>query len=177
MNSSWLLYDFFRAFSLRWVVEDEEMLLVFNRSLKTDSTWPETAVQEPESKLNITVVFTSVDATITALKEAGTLAESLGARITLVVPQIVPYPLPLTSPPVLLDFQENRFREIAALSPVDITVQLFLCRDGLETLRKVLKPHSLVVVGGRKRFWPTLAKRLARRLRSAGHEVIFTEEN
>ena len=76
---------------------------------------------------------------------------------------------------MLLEFQEKRFREIASESPVEIRVQLYLCRDGLETLKKVLKPHSLVVVGGRRRFWPTREKSLARKLRKAGHEVIFTE--
>ena len=152
------------------------MLLAFNRSLNPSGILPETATPETESGLNITVIFTSVEATVTALQKAGALAESLSARITLVVPQIVPFPLPLTSPPVLLDFQENRFREIASQSPVDITVQLYLCRDSMETLNKVLKPHSLIVVGGRKRVWPTAAKKLARKLRKAGHEVIFTEE-
>ena len=53
------------------------------------------AAVEAEQKLNIAVVFTSVQATLVALKEAGSLANSLGARITLVVPQLVPYPLPL----------------------------------------------------------------------------------
>lgn len=152
------------------------MLLAVNRSLNPAAAQPEPAVQESDSRLNITVVFTSMEETVLALKKAETLAESLGARITLIVPQIVPYPLPLTSPPVLLDFQENRFRKIAALSSVDITVQLYLCRDGLDTLKQVLKPHSLIVVGGRRRFWPTQAKRLAGKLRKAGHEVIFTEE-
>src|ERR1700733_9615940 len=56
--------------------------------------------EESDSKLNISVVFTSVKATLGALKEAGNLAKSLGGRITLIVPQIVPYPLPLTRPPV-----------------------------------------------------------------------------
>jgi len=56
-------------------------------------------------------------------------------------------------------------------------VQLYLCRDDMDTLNKILKPHSLVVVGGRTRFWPTQAQRLARRLRKSGHEVILTEVN
>jgi len=46
------------------------------------------------------------------------------ARITLLVPQIVPYPLPLTSPPILLDFNERRFRLIAEQAPVETTVRL-----------------------------------------------------
>jgi hypothetical protein len=157
-------------------VEGDEMSLALNRLLNTGSDRPEAPeAGEQDSALNISVVFTSVGTTISALKRAGALAESLGARITLLVPQIVPYPLPLTSPPVLLEFQENRFREIAGNSPVDIRVQLYLCRDALETLKRALTRHSLVVVGGRKRLWPTRERRLVRKLRQAGHEVIFDE--
>ena len=133
------------------------------------------AAQEGETRLGVVVVFTSVEPTIQALRKAGVLASSLHARITLVVPQVVPYPLPLTSPPVLLDFSERRFRAIAEESPVDTTVRLYLCRDQMETLGAVLASHSLIVVGGRRRWWPTWEERLARRLRRAGHEVIFTE--
>jgi hypothetical protein len=134
------------------------------------------AVQETETKLNISVVFTSVDATLKALKEAGALARKLGAHITLVAPQVVPYPLPLTSPPVLLDWNERRFSVIAGESKVETAVHLYLCRERLETLLSALTPHSLVVVGGRRRWWwPTSEERLAKTLRRAGHEVIFTE--
>src|SRR6202790_5922024 len=108
------------------------------------------AVDETNRRLNVAVVFTSVESTLAALKEAGTLAHSLGARIKLVVPQVVPYPLPLDSPPVLVEFNENRFRVMASESPVETSVQIFLCRDRFETLAAVLKPRSIVVLGGRK---------------------------
>ena len=130
---------------------------------------------ESKHRLEVAVVFTSATPTIAALKKAGALADKLGARINMVVPQIVPYPLPLESPPVLLDFSERRFREIAMESPVETNVRIYLCRDRLETLKSVLAPGSLVVIGGRKRWWPTREKRLAQQLRRAGHEVIFTE--
>jgi hypothetical protein len=88
------------------------MLLAFDRRLTTATGVPERpGTDQEESRLNIVVFFMSVNATITALKRAGRLAESLGAQITLVVPQVVPYPLPLTSPPVLLDFQEPFSRD------------------------------------------------------------------
>jgi hypothetical protein len=132
-------------------------------------------VEESDSKLDISVVFTSVDATLAALKEAGSLAASLGGRITLIVPQIVPYPLPLTSPPVLVDFNERRLRVIASQCRVETRVSIYLCRDPLETLVSVLKPHCLVVIGSRKRWWPTAEKRLARKLRHTGHQVVVTE--
>ena len=121
------------------------------------------------------MVFTSVAATLLALKEAAALASSLAARITLLVPQVVPYPLPLESPPVLVEFNERRFRVIASESSVETKVQIYLCRDQLEALTLVLNPSSLVVLGGPKRWWPTSERRLARKLRSAGHEVILKE--
>jgi hypothetical protein len=130
---------------------------------------------EADQQLNIAVVFTSVESTLAALKEAGNLADSLGARITLVVPQVVPFPLPLETPPVLVEFNENRFRVMASKSPVETSVQIFLCRDRFETLAAVLKPGSIVVLGGRKRWWPTKDESLARQLRHAGYEVLFKE--
>jgi hypothetical protein len=131
--------------------------------------------EEADQRLNIAVVFTSVESTLEALKEAGNLANSLGVRITLVVPQVVPYPLPLETPPVLVEFNEHRFRVIASESSVETGVQIYLCRDRLEMLLATLSPNSLVVIGGRKKWWPTTEKLMARRLRQAGHKVIFIE--
>ena len=121
------------------------------------------------------MIFTSAESTLAALKEAGALASSLGARITLLVPQVVPFPRPLESPPVLIEFNERRFRILANQIAVETSVRIYLCRDGLETLTSVLSPGSIVVLGGRKRWWPTREKKLARRLRRAGHEVVFKE--
>jgi hypothetical protein len=131
--------------------------------------------EEADQQLKIVVVFTSVESTLAALKEAGNLANSLGARIELVVPQVVPHPLPLETPPVLVEFNENRFRVMASESPVETSVQIYLCRDRFETLTGALKPGSIVVLGGKKRWWPTKDETLARRLRRAGHEVLFKE--
>jgi hypothetical protein len=132
------------------------------------------ADQEADRKLNISLVFTSVESTLASLKEAGASPSRLGARITRVAPQVVPFPLALESPPALVEFNARRFREIANYSPVDIKVHIYLGRDALLTLTP-LKPGSLVVLGGRKRWWPTREKKLARQLRRAGHEVVFKE--
>ena len=133
------------------------------------------AAGEAEHQLNVTVLFTSVEGTIAALRTAGTLANRLHGRITLVVPEVVPYHLPLNKPAVLHDWNERRFRVLAEESPVQTTVRFYLCRDRDETIESVLNPHSLIVMGGKKRWWPTSESRLARRLRSLGHEVILTE--
>ena len=76
---------------------------------------------------------------------------------------------------MLVEFNENRFRVMASKSSVETSVHIYLCRDRFETLASVLKPGSIVVLGGRKRWWPTKDERLARQLRRAGYEVIFKE--
>jgi hypothetical protein len=74
-----------------------------------------------------------------------------------------------------VEFNENRFRVMACECPVETSVQIYLCRDRFETLKSVLQRGSVVVVGGRKRWWPTKDERLARQLRRAGYEVLFQE--
>jgi hypothetical protein len=155
--------------------EPNHMAIATETLLTTLTGSPEPRHTEASSKqLDITVLFTSVELTVAALRRAGELASRLNGRITLVVPQIVPYPAPLTSPPVLVEFNERRFRVLAAQSAVETSVQIYLCRDAAETLQSVLAPRSLVVIGVRRRWWPTAEQRLAARLRCAGHEVMVT---
>jgi hypothetical protein len=153
------------------------MSIAIEKTLLTATGHPtEQAIEESDHRLNIFVPFTSTGSTLVALREAGKLADSLGARITVFVPQVVPYPLPLENPPVLVEFNEKRFRLIASQSSVETTVHILLCRDKVRTLASVLKRGSIVVLGGRKRcWWPTREEVLARGLRRAGHEVIFKE--
>ena len=152
------------------------MSLILEKLLAPAPVQPEVPRTGPaDSSLNISVVFTTVEATLAALRKAGTLATRLRARITLLVPQIVPYPLPLTSPPILLDFNERRFRLIAEEAHVETVVRLYLCRDRRDMLKRALEPHSVVVIGAQKHWWFTPEKRLARSLRNAGHEVVFEE--
>jgi len=127
------------------------------------------------ARLNVTVLFTSVEGTMAALRTAGTLAGKLGGRITIVVPEVVPYHLPLNKPPVSQEWNERRFRVLAAESSVETSVRFYLCRDEDEMLARRLKPHSLVVLGGKRYWWPTRESRLAKRLRRLGHEVILAE--
>lgn len=133
--------------------------------------WP----GDPSSRLEIFVVFTTLELTAAALKKASALACNLGARIVVLAARIVPYPLALTTPPVQPSFDERRLRRIAAGCPVETTVVLCLCRDLWQSLILALTPNALVVLGVRKRWWPTRETRLARKLRRAGYEVITAE--
>jgi len=159
-------------------VEATESRTALTENLLTPALGHPAAPANVESNrwLNIFVVFTSVKATQAALARAGALADSLGARIVIFGFQRVPFPLPLDSPPVLHDWNEARFRQVAVESPAGSEVRLYLCRDAVETLMGALGPKSLVVLGGRKTRWPfTAEKRMTRALERAGHEVIFIE--
>jgi hypothetical protein len=134
-----------------------------------------TSPKAGESRLNISVIFTSESATAAALGTAASLADRLGGRITLIVPEVVSYQLPLNEPPIKRAWYETRVCELVSHVPVETVVRFYFCRDKNETLAKVLTPHSLVVLGGARRWWLTPERMLARRLRRLGHEVILTE--
>jgi hypothetical protein len=128
----------------------------------------------PGKDFTVAVIYTSGDATVAALQTAASLASRLKAHIVLVGLQLVPYPRLLNNPPVQTDFQERHLCAIARQAHVETEVRIYLCRDPLKALEMVLDPYSPILIGGRKRPWPTAESRLARALRRAGHEVIFT---
>ena len=128
-----------------------------------------------DQRLEVSVVFTTTSGTLSALKRAARLAQDLTSKITLLLPQVVPYPLELTEPPVPTRFNLRRLRAIALQSPLPTDVRLCLCRDRAAAVASQLRPGSLVVLGTRKRWWPTRDERLAATLRKAGHEVIVVE--
>ena len=132
---------------------------------------------ETNRRLEIVVLYTSVQATVIALTRAAALAKGLNARLRLLMLNVIPYPLPLESPPVRCDFSERRLLEIAGSSHVETRVDLCMCRQRFETLVALLPPRSLVVIGGHKTWWPTNEEKLARELRRAGHEVILAKSN
>ncbi len=57
---------------------------------------------------------------------------------------------------------------------VDAFVDIRLGRDAEDVVENELGPHCVIVMGGRRRWWPTAAMRLARRLERLGHQVVFT---
>jgi len=139
----------------------------------------ETAEGRASTELELNVAFTDSDSTLAALRMAGNLALDVGARINLLVAHVVPFQFPLTRPPVDVAFTEQRLLDLAykgAQGPLDTVIHFYLCRDRRQALLQALKPNSLVVIGGRKRWWPTWESKLARMLRGQGHEVIFVVE-
>jgi hypothetical protein len=136
----------------------------------------ETAEGLGPGRLDVNVIFTEPQATIAALKKAQSLARDLRACIQVRAAITVPYALPLDKPPVSADFIETLLSHLVCDLELDVfetKVHLYLCRDQVETLLQVLSPHSLVVIGGRKHWWASAERRVAKALRSKGHRVVF----
>ena len=125
--------------------------------------------------LEVLVIFTDAPGTLAALQMADELAQELEAHIRLLVPYEVPYALPLTKPAVPVEFLEGQIRTLAGKTRLEVAAHIYLCRDKRRTLAFLLGPHSLIVVGGKKRWWPSTAQKLARALHEEGHHVVFAE--
>lgn len=136
---------------------------------------PEPA-REIGSGLEVAVVYTGVKPTLAALRRAAHLAQGLGARIRMVVPQIVPFPAPLDQPQVERGFVERKFGTIAEETAIETTVNICLCREWEDGVLQSVKPRSIVVLGPGERWWRTRReRRVARILRERGHQVILSE--
>lgn len=125
-----------------------------------------------ERPVQIVVVYTSHEAAANGLKAVGALVHDLNAQVEMVVPQVVPYPLPLSSPPVLIRFNESRYRALAVQAPVPVSVHVYLCRDRLEMLKSLLPATAIVLIGRDRGGWFSSGSRLARQLRRRGYSVI-----
>ena len=131
-------------------------------------------LSERGRQLDLQVIFTDLPKTAAALAAARTMAQGLSARITLLVAQVVPYPLPLAEPDIPVEFTERLLEPLACEKDAeDIAIEIYLCRDRNETIRRALPPDSLVIVGARKRHWWLSRDRfLARLLRKDGRRVL-----
>src|ERR1039457_6929308 len=146
------------------------MKVLLNSAI-TQPARPSVSWETPEGlgprRLEVNVIFTDPQATVAALKTAGSLARDLGACIRVRAAITVPYALLLEKPPVSADFIEKFLSDLVCrmeLGPFEPSVHLYLCRDQVETLLQALRPNSLVVIGGRKHWWPTAERRMARAL-------------
>jgi hypothetical protein len=130
---------------------------------------------QDEGKLEIGVLFTSPKATLAAIEAAVAFMKGLDGRLSLVAAQTVPYPLPLDQPPVSLEFDKQRLLEVAAHSPVEISVQICVCRSRPATLLSFLRHGSMLLIGSRKTWWPTWERKLAKELCRGGLDVVLLE--
>ncbi len=145
-------------------------------SLQDDFTFqPGPDQGSSDIQIVVHVIYTSLAGTLAALEAAETLSRQLRARITLLAALPVSYRLPVTRPSVSLQFLERRLVKLAKSRPVQTSIQIYVCRDRANCLIQALSAKSLVVLGTRKRWWPTNDALLARRLQGAGHQMVLVE--
>ena len=133
-----------------------------------------TCIPHSRAQFEVIVIFTHARPTLRALKAAARLAKTLGARIRLIVPRIVPYaghPKARFVSSISLVFP---LRTIVGNGKVDTRLDVRFCSDRWEMLQRVLAPESIVVLDGGNHWWSTAETRLARDLRAAGHHVILS---
>jgi hypothetical protein len=128
-----------------------------------------------DGQVEIPVLFTSPKATIGAIERTAPLLNGLNARINLIAVQVVPYTLALNNPPVFVAFNEQRLFDLARESPIETIVHLYVCRGLLETITSVVKSGSVLIIGTRRRWWPTWERKLAKQLSRSGLDVVLLE--
>jgi hypothetical protein len=133
-------------------------------------------IEAKEQGLSVSVIFTNESATMSALKRAAELASQLDARIRILVPQVVPYQLPIDRPEVEPEFRVRRFLNLSIEGVQDLQIDVRLCRDASDGLRRALSPESLVLIGGKDRRFGR-ERRLAHKLATAGHHVVFVPQS
>jgi hypothetical protein len=125
------------------------------------------------------VVFTTIDETLAAMRIASELANALSVPVTVVHIRTVPYVLPVDAPnglsPVETDGFVNRIREAGREAGVDVRLRVYLCRNPHRIASLAFKRHSLIVMAGRRSWWPTRKERWRRALEAAGHFVVFVD--
>ncbi|HXH86728.1 MAG TPA: hypothetical protein VNI35_07860 [Nitrospira sp.] len=139
------------------------------------------AISEPPGdygfgeKFEVDVIFTTWPGTQAALYAVREWTRYLDARVVLWSPQVVPRRFSMTAPPVSTGFIEHSLQRLAEVccDGMEVVIRVCLCREQHDCLLSVLSPQSIVLVGGKVRWWHTQEQRLAGFLHSAGLRVLF----
>jgi hypothetical protein len=124
------------------------------------------------------VVHTSIDDTLAAVRVASGFAKALNASVTIIQFRTVPYAgLPVDGPTGISPVETEGFIQRLRADGLDIRVRVYLCRDACRAIRFAFRPHSLIVVGGRRSWWPTRSERWRRMLEAARHFVVFVNKS
>lgn len=126
------------------------------------------------TQLTVYVVATTFEGTRAALAAAIPLARGSGARLALLVPQVVPYPLPVDGPVDSTAFTADRYRDLVHELDGEADIRVCLCRHADDVIWQMLPSQAAVVVGGSAGTWrASREERLERRLAHLGYRVVF----
>jgi hypothetical protein len=126
------------------------------------------------ARLRVTVIYTTPAGTLSSLRTAVNLATELKVRIGLVATQVVPYCLPLEAniATYFLRQRQSALVTESGIDPDEVTIQICACRDERRGLAEFLPAHSVIIIGGIRRWWRP-ERRFEKWLTRMGHQVIF----
>ena len=127
----------------------------------------------PWAPQQVYVLFTSPEETLVAVRVAKRLASAVGGGVTVIHFRSIGFGAPLEHPAGLSPAETDAFRARLAAEDCDAGVRVWLCRDARQAIRSVIDERSLVVIGGRRRWWPTPSNRWRRMLEEDGYPVVF----
>jgi hypothetical protein len=122
------------------------------------------------------VLFTGFAETLRAVRVASQLASATRGGVTVIHFRPIGFLMPLDHPSGLSPVETDAFKARLAAVDCDARVRVCLCRNAREALRSVLDRHSLIVIGGRRRWWPTPSDHWRRMLEAEGYVVVLANE-
>lgn len=123
----------------------------------------------------VIVVFTNTAEAVAALRTAAHLSANSGIRPQVLMLYDVPYTLPLEGRALPEGFYEEQLRAVKWDFPEGVSLRICLCRSPRQMLRHIHPSDALIVIGGKRHWWPTRESRLARRLRKDGYKVVLVD--
>ncbi len=131
-----------------------------------------------DARPQITVISTTTEGTLAALKTAARVATNLDAPITLTIIKEVRRHLSLEVPPLLIEFIEERAYALVADAGIrdkSVSIHIWFCHDRKKCLRQSLGPQTIAVVGGTKHWWQREERKLEEWLCREGYPTIFAD--
>src|SRR3954468_13816446 len=117
---------------------------------------------------DVHVIATTIEGARAALDAAIPLARGSHSRLALLVPQVVPYPIPLDGPVDVTAFAARRYQALIREATGDAEIRVGVCRTPEDVVRS-LPSESTVVIGGHGgTLLPSAGERLARTLARRG---------
>lgn len=119
------------------------------------------------------VLATTDDGTRAALAAGVPLARGSHARLVILVPQIVPYPLDVDGPTDATTFVERRYRDLLREVGGEAEIRVCLCRTPREVMQAIPLASTVVVGGASGGVLASREERMARQLTRLGHHTVF----
>lgn len=122
------------------------------------------------------VLFTDLEETLGAVRVARRLAPAFDGRVTVVHFRALDFGASLDAPAGISPAETEAFRERLEAEGCEVDVNVCVCRNARRALPAVIDAHSLVVVGGQHRWWPTPSDRWRRTLEEEGYAVVSVNQ-